>query len=160
MDSVEIRPFRAEDRDWVVAAHADVYAREAGFDASFGDLVGRIVDAFIAEHDPLCECGWIAWEGQIPLGSIFCVRNDAERARLRLFQLTAQARGRGLGRLMLQTCTAFAREQGYAGMVLSTHKSHEEACALYRRNGWRIVGERAVVSYGQALVEQEMVLTF
>ncbi|WP_298857659.1 GNAT family N-acetyltransferase [uncultured Sulfitobacter sp.] len=159
MSEIEIRPFTPDDRDWVVAAHADVYAREAGFDDSFGVLVGEIVDAFIAEHDPAVERGWIAWDGGVRLGSIFCVRVDAQTAKLRLFQLSAQARGRGLGRRLLDVCTEFARVQGYRDMVLSTHRSHEAACALYLRNGWREVDERPVHHYGQPLVELDMMLT-
>jgi GNAT superfamily N-acetyltransferase len=108
---------------------------------------------------PQSERGWIAWEGNQRLGSIFCVRQDAVTAKLRLFQLTAAARGHGLGRLMLDTCTTFARSQGYTDMVLATHKSHEAACALYLRNGWTIVSERPVMSFGQSLIEQEMALT-
>ena len=93
MSKIEIRLFTPDDRDWVVAAHADIYAREAGFDESFGVLVGEIVDAFIAEYDPDCEQGWIAWDGDVRLGSIFCVRVDAQTAKLRLFQLSAAAWG-------------------------------------------------------------------
>lgn len=159
MSEIEIRPFTIDDRDWVVAAHAELYAREAGFDDSFGALVGDIVDAFITGHDPACERGWIAWDGTERLGSIFCVRVDAETAKLRLFQLTAQARGRGLGRKLLETCTGFARARGYSAMVLSTHKSHEAACALYLRNGWHVLEERPVVSFGQPLIEMDMGLT-
>ena len=159
MSKIEIRPFTPDDRDWVVAAHADIYAREAGFDESFGVLVGEIVDAFIAEHDPDCEQGWIAWDGDVRLGSIFCVRVDALTAKLRLFQLSAAARGHGLGRRLLEACTGFARAQGYREMFLSTHRSHEAACALYLRNGWREVEERPVHHYGQPLIELDMALT-
>lgn len=156
MSGTEIRGFEAQDRDWVVAAHGDLYAREAGFGPEFGLLVGQIVDAFLARHDLACERGWIAWEGDVRVGSIFCTREDAGRARLRLFQLAPRMRGRGLGRAMLDTCTGFARAQGYAGMVLSTHKSHEAACALYLRNGWRVTAERPVLSYGQSLIHLDM----
>ncbi|MEH6830940.1 N-acetyltransferase family protein [Sulfitobacter sp.] len=158
MSEIEIRPFTSDDRDWVVAAHADIYAREAGFDDSFGVTVSGILDAFIADHDPVCERGWIAWDGVERLGSIFCMRVDADTAKLRLFQLTAAARGHGLGRLLLETCTGFARTQGYRDMVLSTHRSHEAACALYLRNGWREVGERPVHHFGQSLIELDMAL--
>lgn len=156
MSTIEIRPFTPDDRDWVIAAHAEIYAREAGFDDSFGVLVGEIVDAFITTHDSEVERGWIAWDGDARLGSIFCVRVNASTAKLRLFQLTADARGRGLGRKLLDICTEFAQVQGYRDMVLSTHQSHEAACALYLRNGWRIVDERPVHHYGQSLIEVDM----
>ncbi len=109
MSKIEIRPFTPDDRDWVVAAHADIYVREAGFAESFGVVAGEILDEFVANHDAAAEQGWIAWDGDVRLGSIFCVRADAQTAKLRLFQLSALARGHGLGRRLLETCTGFAR---------------------------------------------------
>ncbi len=159
MSNIIIRSFVPSDRDWVVAAHAELYAREAGFDDSFGVLVADILDRFIDGHNPDFERGWIATDGGVRLGSIFCMRQDAQTAKLRLFQLSAQARGQGVGHQLLQTCKDFARSTGYARMVLATHKSHAAACALYQRNGWSTTAERPIVSFGQPLIEQEMALT-
>ncbi len=160
MTKVVLRPFQPEDRDWLVATHSELYAREEGFDARFGVLVGQILDDFIANHDPDTEAGWIAWQGARRLGSIFSVRLDERRAKLRLFLLLPEARGRGLGLHLLQTCMGFARDCGYSGMQLWTHKSHEAACALYLRNGWQVTGEVPVVSFGQPLIEQTFEITF
>jgi RimJ/RimL family protein N-acetyltransferase len=56
---------------------------------------------------------------------------------------------------MLDRCLAFAREAGYARIVLSTHESHRAACALYARSGWRLVASHPVRSYGRDLVRQD-----
>ena len=154
MDEIEIRPFVAADRDWLVAQHRDHYAQAEGFDASFGVLVAQIVDDFLADHDPERERGWIAWQGGERLGCIFCVALDAQTAKLRLFLLVEAARGKGLGRRMLDTCMGFARARGYARMQLWTHESHRAAGTLYARTGWELVSSRPVVSFGQPLVEQ------
>ena len=154
MDTVEIRTFEPEDRNWLVAEHRESYARAEGFDDSFGVLVAEILDTFIATHDPETEHGWMAWQGDTRLGSIFCVRVDAETAKLRLFLLSEAARGRGLGLKMLQTCMGFARAKGYRRMVLWTHESHRAAGALYAKTGWTLMSSKPVVSFGQHLVEQ------
>lgn len=159
MTQIEIRPFTADDRDWLVASHIEIYEKGEGFDASFGVLVAQILDDFLAQHDPRSERGWIAWDGTQRLGSVFCVRMGPQTAKLRLFQLLPQARGLGLGRLMLQTCTDFARGSGYTEMKLWTHKSHEAANALYLRNGWEIIDEQAITNFGQPLVERVMRLS-
>tara|TARA_R110002020_G_scaffold67179_9_gene176491 strand:- start:22090 stop:22572 length:483 start_codon:yes stop_codon:yes gene_type:complete len=158
MREIEIRPFSAADRDWLVQVHIDTYERDEGFDASFGVLVAQIVDDFLRDHDSAVERGWIVWDGDTRLGSIFCVRLDAHTGKLRLFQLVPQARGRGVGLRLLQTCTDFARSCGYNTIKLWSHKSHEAANALYLRNGWRIVEEHDVFNYGQHLVERVMQL--
>ncbi|EPX82039.1 GNAT family N-acetyltransferase [Salipiger mucosus] len=154
MTEIALHPYTPDDRPWLVAQHALLYGREEGFDASFGALVAEILEAFEADHDPECERGWIAWEGETPLGSIFCVRADAETAKLRLFLLVPEARGRGLGQRMLEACMGFAREAGYRRMSLWTHESHRAACALYARNGFALVRSEPCHSFGVDLVEQ------
>ena len=117
-------------------------------------LVRQILEEFAAGHDPACERAFIARDGDTRLGSIFCVKLDARTAKLRLFFLVPEARGRGLGRRLLADCMAFARACGYARMVLWTHESHRAACALYEKAGWRMVRSEQKVSFGVAVVEQ------
>lgn len=154
MTPIDIRPFEAGDSAWVVAEHQRLYTLDEGFDDSFGPFVAQILQEFVATHDPTDECGWIAQGPQGPLGSIFCVRLDAQTAKLRMFLLSQQARGQGLGRRMLQTCMEFARTQGYAQMQLWTHESHKAAGALYARAGWQLVQSTPVHSFGKPNVEQ------
>ncbi|SLN67939.1 TDP-fucosamine acetyltransferase [Roseivivax jejudonensis] len=149
-----LRPFTAADADWLIDAHRVLYAREAGFDDSFGALVATIVEAFLSDHDPARERGWIAWNDDARVGSIFCVDAGGSAAKLRLFLLLPEARGQGLGRDMLATCMAWARARGYARMTLATHESHRAACALYARTGFVCRSTRPVTNFGQALVEQ------
>jgi GNAT superfamily N-acetyltransferase len=149
-----IRTFARNDRDWLVGQHQRLYARDDGFDDTFGSLVGEIADAFLVDHDPKCEAGWIAETSGLRLGSIFCVRQRPTTAKLRLFLVVPEARGQGLGRRLLETCMGFAKDTGYHDMQLWTHESHEAACALYRAYGWQLDSSKAVHSFGQDLVEQ------
>lgn len=160
MSAIAIRPYGPDDLDWVVGQHARLYAAAEGFDDSFGPLVRSILVAFDKDHDPTCEAGWIAHDAGRRLGSIFCVRQDAQTAKLRLFLLVPQARGAGLGQRLLMTCTGFAKLVGYSGMQLWTHESHAAACALYARNGWVLASSKPVHSFGVDLVEQQWALRF
>ncbi|MBB95367.1 MAG: GNAT family N-acetyltransferase [Rhodobacteraceae bacterium] len=159
MDTADVREFRAEDAPWLVDRHQALYAQDEGFDDSFGPLVAGILADFVAEHDPVRERGWIAEAGGQRLGSIFCVRVDDQVAKLRLFLLVPEARGRGLGRRLLSTCMGFARDAGYSEMRLWTHESHRAACALYRAAGWELVDSTPVHSFGVDLVEQSWQVT-
>ncbi|GFE52010.1 hypothetical protein So717_37630 [Roseobacter cerasinus] len=160
MDKVTIRRFTADDRDWLVTQHGTLYAQAEGFDASFGVLVSEILDDFIAQHDPKVERGWIAEEAGQRLGSIFCVRLSDTTAKLRLFLLVPEARGKRLGKRLLATCMSFAEGRGYQGMQLWTHESHTAACALYRATGWDRVSSNPVHSFGQDLVEESWTYRF
>jgi GNAT superfamily N-acetyltransferase len=153
---VVLDELRIGDAGWLIQRHAELYAEEAGFDASFEPLVARILADFLDGHDPVRERGWIARHGERRLGSIFCVQGPAPGlAKLRLFLLEPEARGIGLGQRMLTTCLGFARAAGYQRMTLWTHESHRAACALYERHGFSCRASRPVRSFGVHLVEQE-----
>ncbi|MEL6549741.1 MAG: GNAT family N-acetyltransferase [Pseudomonadota bacterium] len=152
---VALRSYRASDAAWLTAEHGAAYARDEGFDDTFGPLVASILATFEA-HDPSRERGWIAeTEEGARLGSIFCVKGPTQGvAKLRLFYLTEAARGQGLGRRLLTACTDFAREAGYSRLTLWTHASHRAACALYARSGFRCESSVPVRSFGVDLEEQ------
>lgn len=142
------------DIDWIVDQHATLYARDDGFDDTFGPLVRGLLDDFFADHDPKREAGWVAQQDGVPLGCIFCVRLTPSTAKLRMFLSVPSARGTGLGKRLLQHCTDFARASGYLDMTLWTHESHVAACALYARSGWQLSESTPVHAFGRDLVEQ------
>ncbi|TMV13228.1 GNAT family N-acetyltransferase [Arenibacterium halophilum] len=158
-DALHLRRFRPEDAAWLIERHDTLYRRDEGFDASFGELVAKIINDFLAEHDATREAGWVAEENGQRLGSIFCVSAEKTTAKLRLFLLDPGARGKGLGKHMLRHCMAFARAAGYRDMVLWTHESHRAACALYAATGWQLIESRPVHSFGVDLVEQNWTIT-
>jgi GNAT superfamily N-acetyltransferase len=104
---------RPGDAGWLIMRHAELYAADEGFDATFEPLVARILADFLEGHDPTCERGWIARAGDARLGSIFCVKGEAPgSAKLRLFLLEPEARGLGLGRRLLEACLGFRARRG------------------------------------------------
>lgn len=150
-----LRDLEIGDAGWLIERHAVLYAREEGFDATFEALVAEIVAAYIRSHDPATERAFIAVEDGRRLGSVFCVQSgEPGVAKLRLFLLIPEARGRGLGQRLLDACLGFAREAGYDRLRLWTHESHEAACALYARNGFELIASCPVRSFGVDLVEQ------
>jgi GNAT superfamily N-acetyltransferase len=153
--TVTLRDLEIGDAGWLIEQHGVLYARDEGFDASFEALVAEILAAFIRDHDPSAERAFVAVEGSRRLGSVFCVRSgEPGVAKLRLFLLVPEARGRGLGQRLLDACVAFARDAGYRTLRLWTHESHRAACALYAKNGFRLTDSRPVRSFGVDLVEQ------
>lgn len=152
---IAFRDLRVGDAGWLIQRHAELYAAEEGFDASFEALVAEILADYIRNRDPSCERAWIAHRGAERLGSIFCVREGTPGiAKLRLFLLEPSARGLGLGHRMLNMCTRYARDVHYRKMVLWTHESHHAACALYAAHGFRLTASEPVHSFGRDLVEQ------
>lgn len=152
----EFSDLQPGDAGWLIREHAESYARDEGFDASFEPLVARILADFLDSHDPERERGWIARRGQERLGSIFCMKGpEPKTAKLRLFYLVPEARGLGLGRRMMEAWLAFARGAGYRDATLWTHASHGAACALYEKYGFACIRSVPVRSFGVDLIEQE-----
>lgn len=160
MSKIELRLFTPGDVDWLVDAHARLYAQDEGFDATFGPLVRSILEDFFASHDPQQERGWLAHRSGTRLGSIFCVKGAPDRAKLRLFLIEPAARGTGLGKRLLAACMQHAENCGFKGMDLWTHESHRAACALYQKTGWHLIRSEPVHSFGQDLIEQSWCIDF
>jgi len=155
MAEIAFRDLDIGDAGWLIQRHAEYYAEEEGFDASFEPLVAEILLTHMRGRDPACERAWIAHRGAARLGSIFCVTGpEPGWAKLRLFFVEPSARGQGLGQALLDLCLAFARGRGYRRMTLWTHESHRAACALYARNGFDCVSSKPVRNFGCDLVEQ------
>jgi GNAT superfamily N-acetyltransferase len=157
---VNVRPLgQAGDLGWVVQDHGEVYAEEFGWNTDFEALVARIVASYAAEHDPAREAAWIAdLEGE-RVGCIFCVRGDEDgTAKLRILLVHPAARGRGVGRLLVATCVAFAREAGYRRIALWTNDVLVSARRIYQEAGFVLVEEKPHHSFGRDLVGQTWVL--
>jgi DNA-binding MarR family transcriptional regulator/GNAT superfamily N-acetyltransferase len=151
-----LRPHRSGDMGWVVQRHGELYQAEYGWDATFEALVAEIVAAFIRRLDASRERCWIAEKDGRNVGSVFLVRHKERPgfARLRLLLVDPEARGLGIGRRLVQECTAFARGAGYRAITLWTNSVLRAAQTLYEQEGYRLVLEEAHHSFGHDLVSE------
>jgi GNAT superfamily N-acetyltransferase len=160
--TVLIRPHRPGDIGWVVAAHGRLYAQEYGWDNSFEALVAQIAGDFLRQFDPARECCWIAEQDGVNIGSAFVVQRRDETsgavvpgvAQLRMVILEPAARGLGIGKRLVDECIRFARDCGYARMMLWTNDCLHAARAIYEGAGFVLVSEEKHHSFGKDLVGQ------
>lgn len=155
---VELRERRPGDLGWVVERNAVLYAEEYGWDASYEALVARIAADFAERQDPARERLWIAEVDGQRAGSVFCVREDDDTARLRLLLTEPWARGLGLGTRLVDTCIEFARDAGYSRLVLWTNDVLTAARRIYQRAGFRLIDEARHHSFGADLNGQTWLL--
>ncbi|HUA44819.1 MAG TPA: GNAT family N-acetyltransferase [Solirubrobacteraceae bacterium] len=137
-------------------AHGEVYAREFGWDSSFEALVAEIVVRYAAGDDPDRDRAWIAELAGRRVGCIFCVADPGSdgTALLRILFVHPDARGRDLGRRLIDTCLEFARTAGYERVRLWTNHPLLAARHLYLERGFQLVAEEPHHSFGVDLVGQ------
>jgi len=151
----ELREPGVGDLGWVVARHGQIYSESYGWDASFEALVAGVVGRFAADHDPARERGWIATVDGRRAGSIFCMAEDEETARLRLLIVEPWARGLGIGGTLVTTCVEFARAAGYPRMVLWTDDFLTAARRLYAEAGFQLISSKPEVAFGSESIAED-----
>lgn len=151
-DAVTVRPHRTDDLGWVLARHAAIYGREYGWGSQFTVLVAGIIGEFQPGHDPARAGCWIAELGGAPAGAVMLVDAGGGIAKLRLLIVEPHARGRGIGRRLVEHCIGFARDAGYQKITLWTQSILTDARRIYEGTGFVRVAEKPHRSFGVDLV--------
>ncbi|KAL4744793.1 hypothetical protein BDW72DRAFT_187861 [Aspergillus terricola var. indicus] len=147
------------DMTTIVQRHAAIYSADYNFNP---DLAVReaqkVATDFIATQDPALERCWIAEVNNEFAGCVILVRDKAETnfkcAKLRLLLVEPSARGLGIGKDLIQQCTNFAREAGYARIRLWTNSGLITARKLYAREGYNLIKSEEDSTFGIPLTAE------
>lgn len=143
----------------IVAMHGMLYADEYGFDTTFEAYVAGPMAEFVLRASPR-ERIWVQARAGAIAGCVAIVTAAEDVAQLRWFLVHPSARGTGIGRRLLDAAVTFARDAGYARIVLWTVAGLEAAQHLYQRMGFVCVEAAPARRWGVDVVEEkhEMVL--
>ena len=149
---IVLREHKAGDMGWIVQRHAQLYQQEYDFDVTFEALCARIAAEFIENFDADAERCWIAERDGQRLGSALVVNAGESNAQIRLVLVEPQARGSGLGRLLVRECIRYATQRNYKFITLWTNDNLHAARHIYASEGFELVSSEAHYSFGHDLV--------
>lgn len=149
-----LRPHGPGDIGWMTHRHGVLYAQEYCFDETFEALVAEILARFIQSHDPKRERVWIAERDGEQIGSVMIVDAGNQVAQLRLLLVEPKARGKGIGKRLIDECIDFSKRNGYQKIKLWTQNILMEARHLYSKAGFELVEEKPHTSFGHDLIAE------
>jgi ribosomal-protein-alanine N-acetyltransferase len=122
-------PMTLDDVDAVHALECSVFPHPWSR-ANFSDSVQAGYDA------------WLLRDGQHALAGYFLLMYALDEAHLLDVAVAAGRQGTGLGRYLLDTLCARAKEMGAESVLLEVRPSNERALAVYRCYGFAEIGRR------------------
>ena len=148
------RPHEPGDIGWIIHRHGYLYSEEYGFDETFEALVAEILAQFIGKHDPKRERIWITEQDGERVGSVMIVDAGDHVAQLRLLLVEPKARGKGIGKRLVNECINFSRRNRYRKIRLWTQSNLLEARHLYAKEGFQLVEQKPHTSFGHDLIAE------
>lgn len=150
--AIILRPHRIGDIAHIVARQSIVYAEEFGWNGTYEGLAAEIGGKFLQEFDPAMEGCWIAERAGRVIGSVFVVDAGNGVAQLRLLYVEKEARGLGVGRMLVDQVVHFARDKGYRKVRLWTQSDLVAARKIYAGAGFTLVESKPHHSFGRDLI--------
>ena len=141
MDDYIIRPITAADDPaiaWIIRRNLEHYHLDISGTAYFDkelDSLSRFYNAMPVERGYFVAVGG---DGAVlGGGGIAAFAGLANCAEVQKLYLSDAAKGRGIGKRLMQTIEDFARAAGYERLYLETHSDLQAAIHLYEKLGFR-----------------------
>lgn len=152
---ITIRNFVEDDIEHLILRHQVLYPAEYGLSSTFVKDVNVVIHKFVEHFDINKECMLIAEMDGQRLGSIAIAKSDDKIAQLRFFLLEPEARGKGIGKKLVEKVLEFCREKGYTHIFLETISKLETARYIYKSKGFKITHTHENPAWGKDVIEEQ-----
>ena len=109
--------------------------------------------AFYKDIKDHFEGFWCLADGNAVSGTVAVAKLDDTTAELKALYVDKDLRGAGWGYKLLDTAVSFARDKGFARVVLDSMSKYEEAAKLYKRYGFTEISRYNVNEYADVFME-------
>lgn len=151
---VLLRAPRAGDYGWLVHRQALLFEAEYGVDPRFEAAASQEIAQFAQQDDPERAMCWIAEQRQSIVGGAFVAALSGRTARMRLLYVEPEARGLGIGTLLVAQSIGFAQRAGYEKLVLTTYGALDDGRGVFERAGFRWVATEPERRFGRGVMMQ------
>lgn len=151
-----LRGRRIGDLGYLTQRNGLLYNQQFGWDGGFEALAAQIYREFHELPATPAKNLWVAERNGKILGSVFVIpyEGSAETAQLRMLYVEPEARGLGIGTLLVQQVVTFARDHGYRRVKLWTQENLTSARKIYAARGFRLIESSPHHSFGKDLVSE------
>ncbi|MGN6100897.1 MAG: GNAT family N-acetyltransferase [Devosia sp.] len=145
-----LRPHRVGELGWLIHRQAVIYNQQYGWNGEFETLIAKLYHDYETAPPAPPRALWIAERNGEVAGSIFATPSEGRpgTAQLRMLYVEPEARGIGLGRMLVDQCVRFARESGYRRVRLWTQSILVPARKIYAAAGFELVDTAPHHSFG------------
>lgn len=148
-----LRPHRIGELGWLVHRQGILYNQQFGWNIEFEALIAGLYRDFELAPPSPPKALWIAERQGAVVGSIFVTPSEGREgiAQLRMLYVEPEARGLGIGRMLVDQCVTFCRQNGYAKVRLWTQSILGSARSIYAAAGFELVESKPHKSFGHDL---------
>ena len=140
-DDISIRTdLRPGDLGRIISLHGEVYDPLGGYGLTFEAFVGRTIAEFVLDNNARGQI-WLAERGERLVGCTAIALRDGSRGQLRWVLVDPSARGRGIGKQLVNSAMDYCREKGCESVFLETTDGLPESQTLYEKLGFTVISE-------------------
>lgn len=145
------------DAGYLIHLHGWIYKMEYDYSEIFEAYVAQSFYDYITHYDASREKVWIV-EHKGNIAGCIGIAAHGDKAQLRWFLLHPDYRGIGLGRQLLDSAIAFAKEKKYKQIYLDTTTDLKDAIRMYTRSGFQKAEEKANDAWRPGVMELRMTM--
>lgn len=149
-----LRPHGPGELGWLIHRQGLLYSQQFGWNTEFEALIAGLYRDFELAPATPPKALWVAERQDVVVGSVFVMPSEGREgtAQLRMLYVEPEARGLGIGRMLVDQVVAFSRENGYRRLRLWTQSVLVSARRIYAAAGFALVESRPHHSFGHDLM--------
>ncbi len=147
--NVVIRSPLPGDLGWIIQVHGQYYAEHFGWFGEFECIVAKIVVDYLGAKDSDRQACFIAEVNGQRVGCIMLMENTDTEGKLRVMFVAEDARGKGIGGLLIESVLKKAKTIGYRTLSLWTTNKQKAARELYKKIGLSLISSTPNITFAK-----------